>query len=346
MTKSLLSKMQTRIETITEQSLAEAKRIILEGGVVGMPTETVYGLGGNALDDAAVQKIFAVKGRPADNPLIAHVHRDYDLSRLIDYDPPYAKALREAFLPGPLTLVYPSTGKVSRYVSCGLNTLAIRVPAHAGAQAFLKEVDLPIAAPSANLSKHVSPTSAGHVYDDFNGKIALILDGGECTGGIESTVCDITGEVPVILRPGLITKEMIAKVVGACEVYTPQLQSGEKVKSPGVLYKHYAPRCRTRLFSASALDEAVEYAKECQRKGERVAFLCDSGVGKKILCPATVLDLGATPEEMAASLYARLREAEKICDRLIIIEPTDRTEKMVGVLNRLHKACASVDVPH
>lgn len=346
MTKSLLSKMQTRIETITEQSLAEAKRIIFEGGVVGMPTETVYGLGGNALDDAAVQKIFAVKGRPADNPLIAHVHRDYDLSRLIDYDPPYAKALREAFLPGPLTLVYPSTGKVSRYVSCGLNTLAIRVPAHAGAQALLKEVDLPIAAPSANLSKHVSPTSAQHVYDDFNGKIALILDGGECTGGIESTVCDITGEVPVILRPGLITQEMIAKVVGACEVYTPQLQSGEKVKSPGVLYKHYAPRCQTRLFLAKAVDEAVEYAEECMQKAERVAFLCDSVVGKQILCPAVVLDLGSTPEEMAASLYARLREAEKICDRLIIIEPADRTEKMVGVLNRLHKACASVDVPH
>lgn len=338
--------MQTRIETITEQSLAEAKRIILDGGVVGMPTETVYGLGGNALDDNAVQTIFAVKGRPADNPLIAHVHRDYDLSRLIDYDPPYAKALREAFLPGPLTLVYPSTGKVSGYVSCGLNTLAIRVPAHAGAQAFLKEVDLPIAAPSANLSKHVSPTSAQHVYDDFNGKIALILDGGECTGGIESTVCDVTGEIPVILRPGLITQEMIAAVVGDCKVYTPKLQSGEKVKSPGVLYKHYAPRCQTRLFSANALDEAVEYAKECLQKAERVAFLCDSDVGKKILCPATVLDLGATPEEMAANLYARLREAEKICDRLIIIEPADRTEKMVGVLNRLHKACASVDVPH
>ena len=338
--------MQTEIKNITPDSLAEAKRIILEGGVVGMPTETVYGLGGNALDDSAVQKIFAVKGRPADNPLIAHVHQDYDLSRLIDYDPPYAKALREAFLPGPLTLVYPSTGKVSRYVSCGLNTLAIRVPAHAGAQAFLKEVDLPIAAPSANLSKHVSPTSAQHVYDDFKGKIGLILDGGECTGGIESTVCDITGEVPVILRPGLITQEMIAAVVGACEVYQPKLQSGEKVKSPGVLYKHYAPRCQTRLFSANAVGDAMEYAKECQDKGEQVAFLCDSEVGKKILCPATVLDLGGTPEEMAANLYARLREAEKICDRLIIIEPADRTEKMVGVLNRLHKACASQDVPH
>ena len=346
MKSSLTNKMQTKIENITPESLAKAKRIILDGGVVGMPTETVYGLGGNALDDTAVQKIFAVKGRPADNPLIAHVHQDYDLSKLIDYDPPYAKALREAFLPGPLTLVYPSTNKVSRYVSCGLNTLAIRVPAHAGAQAFLKEVDLPIAAPSANVSKHVSPTSAGHVYDDFNGKIELILDGGECIGGIESTVCDVTGEIPVILRPGLITQEMIAQVVGACEVYTPKLQSGEKVKSPGVLYKHYSPRCQTRLFLADALGEAMEYAEDCMQKGERVAFLCDSAVGRQITCPATVLELGSTPEEMAASLYARLREAERICERLIIIEPSEQSGKMVGVLNRLRKACASVDVPH
>jgi len=180
--------METKVLEITPESLALAKEIILGGGVVGMPTETVYGLGGNAFDDEAVQRIFAVKGRPADNPLIAHVHPEYDLSQIIDYDPPFAKKLREVFLPGPLTLVYPSTGKVSPYVSCGLNTLAVRVPSHAGAQALLKEVGLPIVAPSANLSKHVSPTSAGHVYDDFCGKIPLILDGGECVGGIESTV--------------------------------------------------------------------------------------------------------------------------------------------------------------
>ena len=338
--------MQTNIEKITPESLAKAKRIILDGGVVGMPTETVYGLGGNALDDAAVQRIFAVKGRPADNPLIAHVHPEYDLSKLIDYDPPYAAALRKAFLPGPLTLVYPSTGKVSRYVSCGLNTLAIRVPAHEGAQAFLKEVDLPIAAPSANLSKHVSPTSAQHVYDDFCGLIELILDGGECQGGIESTVCDVTGEVPMILRPGLVTREMIADVVGACDVYKPRLRSGEKVKSPGVLYKHYAPRCKTQLFLPYCMDEANEYAEENMRRGVRVAFLCDSEMIKQILCPAIVLDLGKTPEEMAANLYARLREAEKLCDLLIIIEPEIRSDKMVGVLNRLWKACASKDVQH
>ena len=222
--------METKIESITSDSLEEAKEIIQNGGVVGMPTETVYGLGGNAFDDDAVKRIFEVKGRPNDNPLIAHVHTDYDLSKIIDYDPPYAKKLRDAFLPGPLTLVYPSTDKVSPYVSCGLNTLAVRIPSHKGAQSFLRAVDIPIVAPSANLSKHVSPTSAQHVFEDFDGKIPLILDGGESEGGIESTVCDVTGEIPVILRPGLITREQIAAVVGACGEYTPDFTKEKKVK--------------------------------------------------------------------------------------------------------------------
>ena len=266
--------MKTEIKQITSDSLLEAKTIILDGGVVAIPTETVYGLGGNALDDEAVKRIFEVKGRPNDNPLIAHVHTDYDLSKIIDYDPPYAQALREAFLPGPLTLVYPSTGKVSPYVSCGLNTLAVRIPSHAGAQAFLKEVDLPIVAPSANLSKHVSPTSAQHVFEDFEGKIPLILDGGECEGGIESTVCDVTGEVPVILRPGLITKEMIEKVCGVCEVYAPVLKAGDKAKSPGMMYKHYSPRCKTFLFKAEEMEKAKAVVLQESEKG-KVAVLCE-----------------------------------------------------------------------
>ena len=346
--------METKILPVTEESLALAKEIILGGGVVGMPTETVYGLGGNAFDDHAVQRIFAVKGRPADNPLIAHVHSDFDLSTIIDYDPPYAKRLREAFLPGPLTLVYPSTRKVSPYVSCGLNTLAVRVPAHSGAQAFLKAVGLPIVAPSANLSKHVSPTSAKHVYDDFNGKIPLILDGGECLGGIESTVCDVTGDVPVILRPGLITREMIAEAVGACEVYEPKLLQGEKVKSPGVLYKHYSPRCQTRLFRVGELSTALQFLANEQSGGKRVCLLCDektvelakgqtAGFAKGEF---PTLNLGKTEDEMAARLYALLREAETICDVLAVVEPEKQDGKMVGVMNRLRKACVSEDIKH
>ena len=343
--------METIIKSITSETILEAKKIINDGGVVAMPTETVYGLGGDAFNDEAVKHIFEVKGRPNDNPLIAHVHSDYDLSQIIDYDPPYAKLLRDAFLPGPLTLVYPSYNKVSKYVSCGLNTLAVRIPAHQGAQAFLRAVDLPIVAPSANISKHVSPTSAKHVFEDFQGKIPLILDGGVCEGGIESTVCDVTGDVPVILRPGLITREMIAAVVGDCLEYTPDFQSKEKVKSPGVLYKHYSPRCKTVLVDgedhAAAIDKAKQLCLQENGVENRVAVLCEErdtytfhGMN------ARVLNLGKNEKEMANRLYDLLREAEKVCDTLVVVEPREKDGVMVGVLNRLRKACASVDIPH
>ena len=337
--------MQTQIRSIDKETLSLAKDIILRGGVVAMPTETVYGLGGNAFDDHAVKSIFEIKGRPNDNPLIAHVHTGYDLSKLIDYDPPYAKKLRDAFLPGPLTLVYPSTDKVSALVSCGLKTLAIRVPAHAGAQAFLKEIGLPIVAPSANISRHVSPTSAKHVLDDIDGKIPLILDGGDCEGGIESTVCDCTGEYPVILRPGLITREDIARVVGHCDVYEPNLQKGEKVKSPGVLYKHYSPRCETALYDVEALATAKAHVQELLQKGGKVGVLCEDKYASTFTNVETLL-LGNTDVEMAARLYALLREAENRFDTLIVLCPNQTDGVMQGVLNRLKKACSSKDIPH
>lgn len=339
--------MQTEIKPITPESLTEAKKLIFRGEVVAIPTETVYGLGGNAFDDNAVKRIFEVKGRPNDNPLIAHVHKDYDLSQIVDYDPPYAKRLREAFLPGPLTLVYPSKGKVSPRVSCGLDTLAVRVPSHEGAQAFLREVGIPIVAPSANISRHVSPTSARHVFDDFEGAIPLILDGGECEGGIESTVCDCTGEIPVILRPGLITREMIAAVVGECRAYEPDLKKGEKVKSPGVLYKHYSPRCKTLLFDEKNVKNAISTSCTLSLENKGIAVLCEERwiadfekVGVKCL------NLGKNQAEMAMRLYKLLREAERVCDTLIVVQPPQKEGVMEGVLNRLLKACASEDIEH
>ena len=337
--------MKTKIEKISAGSVAEAAKLLLGGEVVAIPTETVYGLGGNAFDDEAVKRIFAVKGRPSDNPLIAHIHTGYDLSKIIDYDPPCGAALRAAFLPGPLTLVYPSTGKVSPFVSCGLNTLAVRVPAHAGAQELLKAVDIPVVAPSANLSKHVSPTSAAHVYDDFSGKIPLILDGGEATGGIESTVLDISGEIPVVLRPGLVTKEQIEAVLGYEIGVMGEPTKGERVKSPGMLYKHYSPRCQTALYQDESA--AIERAKREIANGIKVAALVEER-GKEPFeaVGATVISLGKTPEEMAARLYAALREAEQICQLLIAVEPKEKTGVMVGVLNRLKKACTSTDIAH
>ena len=345
--KSPLNKMQTNIVPINESTLQKAKEILLLGGVVAIPTETVYGLGGNAFDDSAVKKIFEVKGRPNDNPLIAHVHAEYDLLKIIDYDPPCAKLLRDAFLPGPLTLVYPSTGKVSPFVSCGLNTLAVRVPSHTGASAFLKAVDIPVVAPSANVSKHVSPTSAAHVYDDFAGKIPLILDGGEAVGGIESTVLDISGETPVLLRPGLITKEQIEEVLGYEILTMAEPKTGEKVKSPGVLYKHYAPKCKTLLFPFDKVEEGLNTCLAEREKGVKVAALVEESLREDFEnVGVKVLSLGKTPTEMAARLYAMLREAERVCELLVSVEPKERGGVMTGVMNRLKKACTSVDIAH
>ncbi len=325
--------MTTEILGVNEESLRKAREYIEAGEVVAFHTETVYGLGANAFSDDAVRKIFALKGRPSDNPLIVHVHTGYDLSRLIDGEPPYAKALRRAFLPGPLTMVYPSAGKVSEYVSCGLRTLAVRVPSSPAAQAFLRETDLPIAAPSANLSKHVSPVTARHVYDDFNGLIPLILDGGDCTGGIESTVLDCTGNVPQILREGLVTREQIAAVAGDCGVYVPQ--QGERPKSPGMAYKHYSPRCRT-AWAKSAEEALLLYQNEDMGCGKPL-ILCESGVIGE-LHGANALDLGASGEEMARRLYALLRQGEKTATLLIGIEPRERGGVMAGVMNRMLRA--------
>ena len=329
--------MQTEIAKASADSLARARKIILNHGAVAFHTETVYGLGANAFDDGAVRRIFELKGRPADNPLIAHVHKDYDISALTDAIPAYAEKLREAFLPGPLTMVYPSAGKVSALVSCGLDTLAIRVPSSLTAQAFLKEVNLPVAAPSANRSKHVSPVTARHVYDDFCGEIPLILDGGACEGGIESTVLDCTGEIPVILRAGLVTREMIEHVAGACGVY--EKKTGERPKSPGMAYKHYSPKCDTAYYGSDELGRALE-RYECEREaGGTPCFLCESALARSLAQRGCfVLDLGETGEQMAQKLYALLRRAEAAASLLIAIEPPARGGVMDGVFNRLTRA--------
>lgn len=331
--------MDTRILPIDDNSLALAAEIISDGGAVAFPTETVYGLGADALRDGSVKKIYEIKGRPADNPLIVHVHKDFDLSLIVEDVPEYSKLLAKVFLPGPLTMIYKSRGVVSPSVSCGLDTLAVRIPSHEGAQRFLKYLNCPIAAPSANLSKHVSPVTAQHVFDDLNGKIELILDGGKCSGGIESTVLDCTGKTPCILRSGLITREMIAKVVGACDEYV--MKDGEKVRSPGMKYKHYAPRCRTVLFEYENRLSAYELYLKKISVGVKAYILCDEKTAQCFDCP-DLLNLGDSEEKIAANLYDKLREGEELADLIIAIIPEKQDGVMVGVLNRLKKACADV----
>lgn len=328
--------METKILPINDCSLSAAKQIIEGGGAVAFPTETVYGLGANAFDDQAVKRIFEIKGRPNDNPLIVHVHTDYDLTKLVCGVPEYSKLLAKAFLPGPLTMVYKSKGKVSSAVSCGLDTLAIRIPSHEGAQRFLKTIDLPIAAPSANLSKHVSPVTAEHVYADLKGRIEYVLDGGKCSGGIESTVLDCTGETPCILRSGLITRDMIAQVVGSCDEYV--MKDGEKVRSPGMKYKHYSPRCKTVLFS---YENRFDAFKLCQNKidtGIKAYLLCDSETAKQTKI-SNVLCLGENENQIAANLYEKLREGENVAELIVGIAPQKQDGVMVGVMNRMSKAC-------
>lgn len=328
----------TRILQIDESSLSEVKSIIISGGAVAFPTETVYGLGANALDTSAVNRIFEIKGRPNDNPLIVHVHKDFDISELVDGVPDYAKKLADKFLPGPLTMVYKSKGKVSPAVSCGLNTLAVRIPSHEGAQKFLKYLDIPIAAPSANISKHVSPTSAQHVFSDLQGKIEIVLDGGECSGGIESTVLDCTGDIPVVLRSGLITREMIEKEVGICGEYV--YKEGGVARSPGMKYKHYSPRCRTALYDFCELEKALRLYDCEEKSGVKVRILCDEKTAT-LIGARKYLSLGATPEDMAANLYSKLREGEEVAQLLIAIAPEIRGGVMAGVMNRLTKACGN-----
>lgn len=330
--------MQTKILEIDESALKLSKQIILSGGAVAFPTETVYGLGANAFDTSAVENIFKIKGRPNDNPLIVHVHKDYDISTLVSDIPEYAKKLASSYLPGPLTMVYKSRGAVSSAVSCGLDTLAIRIPAHEGAQKFLKYLNLPIAAPSANVSKHVSPTQAEHVFNDLNGRIEVVLQGGRCNGGIESTVLDCTGEFPVILRSGLVTREMIEKVAGKCGEYV--YKEGVAARSPGMKYKHYSPNCKTALFNFDELEKAFEEYKKQTEKGIAVCILCDNGVAERIV-GAEILNLGKTEAEIAANLYSKLREGEQVADFIIAIAPEKQDGAMAGVMNRLKKACGS-----
>ncbi len=330
--------MQTEILDINDVSLKLSKRIIMNGGAVAFPTETVYGLGANAFDNAAVENIFKIKGRPNDNPLIVHVHKDYDISSLVSYVPDYAKTRAENVWPGPLTMVYNSKCTVSKAVSCGLNTLAVRIPSHQGAQKFLKYLNLPIAAPSANISKHVSPTSAEHVFNDLNGKIELILQGGKCCGGIESTVLDCTGDFPVILRSGLITREMIEKVVGRCGLY--EFKEGCAARSPGMKYKHYSPNCKTMLFSFKDLNYALKEYEKQKRLGEKVKLLCDEATAK-ICGTAEYLSLGNTEAEAASNLYQKLREGENCATLIIAVAPEKQDGIMTGVMNRLIKACGN-----
>lgn len=328
--------MQTIIEQVNEQSIKKAKEILLNGGVVAIPTETVYGLGAIGTIDSAVKKIFEIKGRPSDNPLIAHVHKDFDLSSLVEIEHDYVFDLMKAYMPGPLTLVFKSKGVVCESAVCGGTTLAVRMPSHKGCQQLLKEVNAPIVAPSANLSKHTSPVTAEHVYNDLKNKVELILDGGKCSGGIESTVLDVTSEVPRILRAGLITKEMVESVCGKCEI--AQHKESDLVRSPGVKYKHYRPKCQTALFEKHEIDKVIKAYENALSQGQTPFIMCENSFAKQFEGKNLLL-LGETGEQIASNLYDKLLEGEKKADLIIALSMGREDGVFLGIMNRLRKSC-------
>jgi len=337
--------------------IAGAAAVLLNGGLVAFPTETVYGLGANALDPRAVSRIFEAKGRPADNPLIVHVAAPEDTRALVAGSlPGAAERLMEAFWPGPLTLVLPAAAWVPPQVTAGLSTVALRMPGHPVALALIRAAGVPVAAPSANTSGRPSPTMADHVMDDLRGRIEIVLDGGPCGLGLESTVLDLTGETPVILRPGGVTPRDITRLLGRVEVdpaadgpaasLPPPAAGADNAdgpRSPGMKYTHYAPRAplflfegRPELVAAKILAAARDHAAA----GRRVGILTCAGRDDYRQAGEMVLAAGRReePASVAAGLYAALRKFDESGVDVILAEGLDGGGVALAVRNRLRRA--------
>lgn len=324
--------METKVLPFCEESISLAAEILKNGGLVGMPTETVYGLAANALDEKAVCDIFAAKGRPQDNPLIVHISKIEMLPALVREIPETAKRLAEAFWAGPLTMIFPKSDVIPDRTSGGLDTVAVRMPASAAARALIDACGFPLAAPSANLSGSPSPTTAQHVFADMNGRIPLIIDDGECSCGLESTVICFKENRIHILRPGGITAEMLSQY-GEVEIdkaVTAQPESGERVLSPGMKYKHYSPKANVIIVDA----HGEAFAEYCTKhtSGKTLAF----GAGVKE--EGIFRDCGKTGEQQAHRLFALLREADELGADTVFVEIPDETGIGLAVYNRLLRA--------
>jgi len=338
--------MKTQLLPATDASLALAARLFAQGQLVAFPTETVYGLGAHALDRNAVLGIFAAKGRPADNPLIVHIHDRSQLDGICEVND-LALRLMDAFWPGPLTIILPKKEAVPYEVTANLETVAVRMPSHPVAAALLKACNLPIAAPSANRSGKPSPTAAKHVFDDMDGRIPLIIDGGESDVGLESTVISLVGEKPCILRPGGVTQAMLEAVIGpvdlAGSILRP-LEKGEKALSPGMMYKHYSPDGQVTLIEGeeSAVVEALRrlYA-HADREGHRACVMCFTEHMEALAdCHPHNIGRKDDPSEVAHRLFATLRDLDDEKMDVIFSEVVPPEGVGLAVMNRLGRAAA------
>lgn len=328
--------MQTKILTPDEKDIQIAGKILADGGLVAFPTETVYGLGADALNDEAVKNIYAAKGRPSDNPLIVHIAEKDDIKPLVREVTPKAKALMGAFFPGPLTIILPKSDKVGKTVSGGLDTVAVRMPINETAHALIKASGCPIAAPSANTSGLPSPTRAKYVIDDMMGKIDAIIDGGDCEYGVESTVITLAAEVPTLLRPGAITKEMLESVIG--EVYVAPavlegMKDNEVAASPGMKYKHYAPKAKVVIVKG----DKEKYEKFVNSRKNAYALCFD---GDNITIPKVTYGRENDDLSQARELFDALRHLDELGAEKVYAHIPHKDGVGMAVYNRLIRAAA------
>lgn len=325
--------MQTKILTI-EQGLDEAVRLIKSGEVVVFPTETVYGLGANAFNPQAVRKIFEAKGRPMDNPLIVHIADLGQIDELAKDVSPSAREVMKAFMPGAITVIVNKADCIPDEVSAGLKTVGIRYPSHPVAQAFIRACGVPIAAPSANTSTRISPTTAEHVYEDMQGKIPLILQGGSCDVGIESTIVDMTTDIPTILRPGAITPDMLAEVLGEVKTFSGKIVVA---KAPGMKYKHYAPDCD--MVVAESEEHAWEKYHESVNQGKNPVILGREDYLDNLSALGVVnsINLGKSDKDVMRNIYSAMHSAQEKYD-YIICQDFGSEGVANSVMNRVNKA--------
>ncbi len=324
---------------LKESEISKAAKIIRSGGLVAIPTETVYGLAANALDGKAVSKIFVAKGRPMDNPLIVHIASVDDIENLVSEFPEKAHLLAKYFWPGPLTMILPKSKIIPDEVSAGLETVAVRFPSNKTAQKIIAESGVPLAAPSANSSGYPSPTEASHVKEDLFGKIDAIVDGGKCNVGVESTVITLASDVPRLLRPGAVTLEQIKDVIGEVEVdkaICNRLDEGEKVISPGMKYKHYSPLAKVILVKGSD-DAYIKYVNSLRDK-KNVFALCFNEDVKSIKIPCVSYGESGNSEEQANKLFSCLRELDKLNAKLVYARCPKENGVGLAVYNRLIRA--------
>ncbi len=334
--------METLLLNCKKEDLKKAGEIIRNGGTVIFPTETVYGLGANALDTEAVKKIFVAKGRPSDNPLIVHIDEFSKIDRYVENVTENAKKLATAYWPGPMTLILKKKGIISESVSAGLDTVGIRIPESEEARAFLCECDVPVAAPSANLSGSPSPTTYSHVVDDMLGRVDAIINGKNCDVGVESTVIDVTGDVPIILRPGAITPEMVEKVCGSVLVDSGVngVTSSEKPRSPGMKYRHYAPNAKVFLIEDDNLEIVVrKMIEKASQDKENTIVLCTEQT-KESFEGFNVMIIGNRnePKTIARKLFDAFRQCDDKGYKFIVLEGIPENGIGLAVMNRAHRA--------